>query len=459
MKEVDIHRVYFLGIGGIGMSALARYFNSKGKDVAGYDRSSTFLTDQLVGEGMEIHFKDDSSNIPDIYRNAQNTLVVYTPAIPVSNSEYKYFIENGYKLMKRAQVLGKIMEMHKVIAVAGTHGKTTISSMITQIFTHSGTACNAFLGGIAKNFNSNLVLDRNSDFFIAEADEYDRSFLTLFPDSAVVSSLDDDHLDIYGERKNLVASFNQFISQVKPNGVLILKNGVDLNIPPGRKVFRYALKVKTDYYAFDIIRKGLYYEFSIHTPSGDYTKIKLGVHGMLNIENAVAAWAVAHQAGIGVNAISDALQHYQGVQRRFEIKINNENTLFIDDYAHHPEELRAFITSVREIIPGKKITGIFQPHLYSRTRDFAAGFSKSLSLLDNVVLLDIYPAREQPVPGVSSELIFEGLKNKGVKINCSKEQVFKVVEELKPEVLLTMGAGDIDQIVDPLKELLIRMKS
>jgi len=241
--------------------------------------------------------------------------------------------------------------------------------------------------------------------------------------------------------------------------VLILKDGVDLNIPPGIKVFRYALTVKTDYYAFDIIRKGLNYEFSIHTPSGDFAKIKLGVHGMLNIENAVAAWATAQQAGISIHAIREALQNYRGVLRRFDIKINNENTLFIDDYAHHPEELRAFITSVREIIPGKKITGIFQPHLYSRTRDFASGFSKSLSILDNVVLLDIYPAREQPVPGVSSELIFKGLKNKGVKVKCSKDQVFKIVEELKPEVLLTMGAGDIDQIVDPLKELLIRMKS
>ena len=457
MKEVDIHRVYFLGIGGIGMSALARYFKSKGKEVAGYDRTSTPLTDKLGREGIDIHFRDDISIIPDIYRSTLNTLIVYTPAIPVSNSEYKYFVENGYHVLKRAKVLGKIMEMHKAIAVAGTHGKTTISSMITQIFTHSGIACNAFLGGIAKNFNSNLVLDRKSDYFIAEADEFDRSFLTLFPDYAVVSSLDDDHLDVYGERKNMVASFNQFISQVKPKGVLILKNGLDLKIPPGRNVFRYALTDKCDYYAFDIVRKGMYNKFSIHTPDGDYTKIELGVHGMLNIENAIAAWAISQQAGIAINAIRRALQNFQGVIRRFDIMINNETTLFIDDYAHHPEELRAFITSVREIVPGKVITGIFQPHLYSRTRDFAAGFSQSLSLLDNVVLLDIYPAREQPIPGVSSKLIYEGLTNKGLKINCSKGQVFKVVEELKPGVLLTMGAGDIDQIVEPLKELLIRM--
>jgi UDP-N-acetylmuramate--alanine ligase len=455
MKTTDIHRVYFLGIGGIGMSALARYFKSIRKEVAGYDRVSTHLTQQLEKEGMVIFYKDEVSLIPEIYKKIRNTLIVYTPAVPSSNSVFEYFRHKGYEIMKRSQVLGKIMELHTGIAVAGTHGKTTISSMIAHIFKHSGKSCNAFLGGIAKNFNSNLVLDSSSDYFIAEADEFDRSFLTLFPDYAVVSSADDDHLDIYGERKNLVASFNQFISQVKPTGVLVIKQGVDLSIPAGINLYRYALTDPCDYYAFDLFQKEMHYRFSIHTPEGEFTNINLGVNGKLNVENAVAAWAIAQQAGIDETAIKDALENYNGVLRRFDVKIRNKNILFIDDYAHHPEELRAFISSVREMVPDRKITGIFQPHLYSRTRDFASGFAKSLSLLDNVIMLEIYAARELPVEGVNSGLIFNELTNKGERIYCSKEQILNVLGEMKPEVLLTMGAGDIDQIVEPIKEFLL----
>lgn len=459
MKMTDIHRVYFIGIGGIGMSALARYFLSEGKAVAGYDRAITTLSDQLMMEGIEVHFADDKNLIPQAFRTKENTMVIYTPAIPASHPEFLYFKENGYEMLKRSQVLGRIMENHTTIAIAGTHGKTTISSMIAHIFKSSGTGCNAFLGGIARNFGSNLVLDKNSDFYIAEADEFDRSFLTLFPDFAVVSAVDDDHMDVYRERKNLVASFNTFISQIRPGGVLILKNSVDLAPPEGIKVYRYTLQDPCDYYAFDIKRKGFCYQFNLHTPSGNIHGFETNVWGRLNVENAVAAVAIALQAGIEPDAIKLAVKSYQGVIRRFDIRVNNDNALFIDDYAHHPEELRAFITSVREIIPGKHITGVFQPHLYSRTKDLTDGFAESLSLLDDVILLDIYPAREEPLPGVSSEMILNKLHNPGQRILSSKARLLELIGEMKPEVLLFMGAGDIDQLVEPAGKLLMKIRS
>lgn len=455
----DIHRVYFIGIGGIGMSALARYFLSEGKAVAGYDRLSTPLSDQLVREGMNIHFSDDISLIPEEYRNRQNTLVVYTPAIPESHSEYLYFRHKGFEIMKRSQVLGRIMENHKSIAVAGTHGKTTISSMIAHIFHSSGTGCKAFLGGIAKNFGSNLVIGKKSDFYIAEADEFDRSFLQLFPDYAVVSAVDDDHMDIYRNRKYLLESFSKFIGQIKPGGTLILKKGVQLDLPEGVKTYLYSLEDPCDYFAFDIKKSGFSYQFSLHTPSADIHGFETSVWGKLNVENAVAAIAVALQAGIDVEAIRLAVKTFRGVIRRFDIRINDGRRLFIDDYAHHPEELKAFIKSVKEMVPGKRITGVFQPHLFSRTKDHADGFAESLSLLDDVILLDIYPAREEPVPGVSSELIFRNLHNPGKKILTSKGFLLKLIEDMRPEVLLFMGAGDIDQLVEPAKKLLEGMST
>ncbi len=457
MKGTDIHRVYFLGIGGIGMSALARYFLASGKVVAGYDRVATPFTEQLISEGMQIHFEDSISLIPDEFRDHRSTMVVYTPAIPGSHSELRYFKTHGYNLLKRAAVLGNIMKDHKGIAVAGTHGKTTISTMIAHIFTQSGIGCNAFLGGISKNFKSNLVLEKKSDYFIAEADEFDRSFLTLFPDYAVVTSMDDDHMDIYGDRKNLIASFNQFVSQIKPSGILILKNSVSLQVPSGIKTFRYALDETSDYYAFNISREDFIYTFSMHTPSGNISEIRLGANGKLNIENAVAACAIAHLAGIGIESIKISLENYLGVIRRFDVKIHNRKIVFIDDYAHHPEEIKAFITSVKEIFPGKRITGVFQPHLYSRTKTFYSGFADSLSILDDVILLDIYPAREEPLPGISSALILKVLKNKGERLYCSTDTLLPMVEKLKPEVFLTMGAGDIDQLVEPLKEMLLHI--
>ncbi len=457
MKLNEVHKVYFLGAGGIGMSAIARYFLSQGKKVAGYDRTSTPLTDQLIREGIDIHFADDISKIPGIYRDKNDTLIVYTPALPAGHSELQYFRAEGYTLMKRSQVLGIIMESHKGIAVAGTHGKTTISSMIAHIFRYSGKSCNAFLGGISRNYNCNLLLDPASDNFIAEADEFDRSFLTLFPEMAVISSVDDDHLDIYGERKNLLAAFTQFASQIKKGGVLVVKKNIELQNPSGIRIFTYSLNEEADYYAFNLRKEGLFNRFDIHAGMEVFRDFILGIHGILNIENAIAAFAIAHQSAINPDMIRNALGTYKGVKRRFEIILHTDKVLFIDDYAHHPEELKAFITSVRDAVPKARIAGIFQPHLYTRTRDFAIAFSASLSLLDDVILLDIYPAREEPINGVNSRMIFEKLRNPGEKILCTKDQLFRVVKELNPPVLLTMGAGDIDQTVDPLKELLKRI--
>jgi UDP-N-acetylmuramate--alanine ligase len=423
----------------------------------GYDRTSTPLTDQLVREGMNIHFQDDLSGIPEIYKCKSDTLVVYTPAVPESHSEFRYFSREGFTLMKRSQVLGIIMENHIGIAVAGTHGKTTISSMIAHIFRHSGKSCNAFLGGITRNYNTNLLLDPRSDYFIAEADEYDRSFLTLFPEMAVISAVDDDHLDIYGERKNLLAAFQQFASQVKKNGVLVVKKDIELKNPDGIRIFTYSLDRKADYYASNFRKEDLFNRFDIHAGNEIYCDFILGVHGLLNIENALAAFAIAHLSGISPEKIRAALAEYNGVKRRFEIILHTQKVLYIDDYAHHPEELKAFITSVRDAIPKGRIAGIFQPHLYTRTRDFATAFSESLSLLDDVILLDIYAAREEPIKGVNSKMIFGNLSNKGEKILCSKSQLLRVLEELNPPVLLSMGAGDIDQLAEPVKELLKRM--
>ncbi len=457
MNPGEVNSVYFLGVGGIGMSALARYFLSQGKSVAGYDRTSTPLTDQLSREGADIHFEENLARIPLKFRRKEDTLVVYTPAVPADHSELRWFRDSSFTLMKRSQVLGLIMEGHRGIAVAGTHGKTTISSMIAHIFRDSGTGCNAFLGGITRNYGTNLLLDPASDHFIAEADEFDRSFLTLFPQTAVISAVDDDHLDIYGDRKNLLEAFNRFASQLKPGGTLIVKKGIELKYPDNRKILSYSLREKADFYASGFRKEGMFTRFDLHFEGKTEEGMILGVPGLLNIENSVAAFAVAHSCGIPAARIRKALESYCGVKRRFEIVLNTPQILFIDDYAHHPEELRAFISSVRDALPGKRIAGVFQPHLYTRTRDFAAGFSESLSLLDDVIMLDIYPAREEPIKGISSKIIFDRLTAPGEKILCTKSQLLRVIEELRPEVLLTMGAGDIDQMTGPLEELLLRM--
>ncbi|MFC2090433.1 UDP-N-acetylmuramate--L-alanine ligase [Bacteroidota bacterium] len=446
----NLDSVYFIGIGGIGMSALARFFQTKGKYVAGYDRTSTSLTDQLQREEIDIHFVDKPGLIPAEFKDPDRTLVVYTPAIPDNSSELGYFRENGFRVIKRSVALGEVFNAGNGIAVAGTHGKTSVSTMIAHIMTESRHGCNAFLGGISKNFNSNLVTHSKSNTIIAEADEYDRSFLTLFPKLAVITSLDDDHLDIYGTRENLVAGFHSFISQINDKGKLIIKSGIEIEIPTHLDVFTYSLEdTRADYHLRKIEEVGGSYEYTVKTPKNIFTTT-LGIPGMVNVENALAAIAVSDQAGIPLESISAACKIYKGVKRRFDVQVAKGNHVYIDDYAHHPEELKAFISSIRRIYPDKRITGIFQPHLYSRTRDLATEFASALTLLDELVLLPIYPAREEPIPGVSSEMIFKKVKLKE-KVLISKQQLVNVIKERDPEVLLTMGAGDIDLMVEPLK--------
>jgi len=450
MIWTNLDSVYFVGIGGIGMSALARFFRSRGKEVAGYDRTSTALTDQLAREQITIHFEDHPSRIPSAFRNPERTLVIWTPAVPETNLELKYFRNNGFRVIKRSTALGELFNAERGIAVAGTHAKTSVSTMLACIMSQSLNGCNAFLGGISKNFDSNLVIHPTSETIIAEADEYDRSFLALFPEMAVITSMDDDHMDIYGSHDNLVAGFEAFVRQIREKGTLILKHGLQLTFPDHLDVFTYALDdPQADYY---VVKRNVVegrYRFTVKTPKNIFD-VHLGVPGLLNVENAVAAIALADQAGVLMEQIIAGLQQFSGVKRRFDVQVMKENRIYIDDYAHHPEELKAFITSVREMFPGKKITGIFQPHLYSRTRDFATGFAESLSLLDELVLLEIYPAREEPIPGVSAEMIFREV-DLAEKVLVSDQQLLRVLKERDPEVLLTMGAGDIDRLVEPVK--------
>jgi UDP-N-acetylmuramate--alanine ligase len=455
ISNTNIKRVYLIGIGGIGMSALARYYHALGMNVSGYDRTSSIITDQLVKEGLDIHFSDNIELIPKNFKNKKETLIIYTPAIPDDHMELNFFRDNDYELVKRSQALGKISANKKCIAVAGTHGKTTVSSMITHFLEHSGVSCSAFLGGISKNLNSNILINTNSSILVAEADEFDRSFLSLYPEMAIITSMDADHLDIYESHEKLKDSFSQFVSQIKGGGTLILKKGLKIDLPSTVKTFTYSLTGKADYYADNIRHSGLSYTFDLVTPDKTIKNLSLGVYGRLNLENAVGALSLALLLGADIYKIPEAVLSYKGVWRRFDVQIESDKLLFIDDYAHHPEELKAFISSVREAMPGKRISGIFQPHLYSRTRDFFGAFAESLSLLNDVILLDIYPAREKPIEGVDSGIIFKELTNNGEKRMCTKEQLFDIVDALNPEVLLTMGAGDIDQLVKPIKEFLI----
>jgi UDP-N-acetylmuramate--alanine ligase len=448
-----IRHMYFLGIGGIGMSALARYFKSAGVAVYGYDRTSTSLTDELIAEGMNIHFEENvewvKSQIPN--SNSQ-TIVVFTPAVPASHSELKYFRENNFNMIKRAELLGMLTQNHTTLAVAGTHGKTTTSSLIAHIFNYAGKNCTAFLGGIAKNFNSNLLLGKsNTQYMVVEADEYDRSFLHLHPDIAIVTSIDPDHLDIYGSKDKMKESYQQFVAQVKSGGVLITKENIELKAL-GRRI-NYSSHGQGDYYADNIRIVNHENVFDIKWKGGEVLDVSSQMPGRHNVENTVAAFACAHLSGIEPEVIKEAIKKFEGVVRRFDYRFRSKAMVYIDDYAHHPEELRACIESVGDLYPQKKITGIFQPHLFSRTRDFADGFSKSLSLLDRLILLDIYPAREEPIPGVTSELIFRNVSIKD-KMMMRKEEVIPALEKMETDVLLTLGAGDIDTLVKPITEML-----
>lgn len=456
MDFKTIKSVYFLGIGGIGMSALARYFKTLNKTVCGYDKTPTALTDELQKEGIAIHFEDRISFFHAAITDSKaEILIVYTPAIPKDHQEYNYFLKEGYTLKKRSEVLGIITQNTFTLAVAGTHGKTTTSSILAHILKSADKDCSAFLGGITRNYNSNFLLSENKNGLgptVVEADEYDRSFLTLHPNISIITSVDADHLDIYSEHKYLKESFELFAAQTKANGYIISKKGLDFNLPSGDtcKKYTYALRESADFFGSELrIEKG-HYVFNFNSPIESIKEIHFSFPGLHNTENAIAACAAAQIYGVSASEIKNALSTFRGVKRRFDYRIKSENLVFIDDYAHHPEELKACIGSVRELFPNKKLTGIFQPHLFSRTRDFADEFAKSLDLLDETILLDIYPARELPIEGVNSTMLLNKMKCNRKSL-CSKESLCEKVVSLHPEVLLTLGAGDIDKLVEPLE--------
>jgi len=443
----EIKTVYFLGIGGIGMSALARYFNAKGANVSGYDKTATPLTRELEAEGMKIHYHEDPSLIPE-----NVDLIIYTPAIPKEHAEFAFLQQNNIPLKKRSEVLGLLTRHQKGIGIAGTHGKTTITTLTAHLMKQSAKGCSAFLGGISKNYNSNLILSPESPFVVIEADEFDRSFLQLEPEMAVISSMDADHLDIYGDHHSLQEAFSAFASRIKPGGILIRKIGLLSELPENLKHYTYSLEnVKADFHVRRIrVETGSYF-FDMITPFGELENLQLNYPGLHNIENAVAAIALAMLAGVLPNEIRESLPQFQGVKRRFDIRLKTPTFCYIDDYAHHPAELEACIKSVRHLFPGKKITAVFQPHLYTRTRDFADQFARSLELVDELFLLDIYPAREWPIKGVTSAALLNIIRKTAKKL-ISKEKLVDNLLQSNPEVLLTLGAGDIDQLVLPIEE-------
>jgi UDP-N-acetylmuramate--alanine ligase len=450
MELRNIKQVYLIGIGGIGMSGLARYFNHSGCAVCGYDKTETPLTDALKEEGMHIIFEDDAALIPaEFHQPGEETLVIYTPAIPKDSAIVHQFKVAGFELYKRSQVLGIISQSLFTVAVAGTHGKTTTSSLIAHILTEAGEDCTAFLGGIATNYNSNVIYGK-SDIVVVEADEYDRSFLTLQPDIAVITSMDADHLDIYGSHDQLTESFQLFASQIKAGGKLIAKQG----LPLAHTLTSYTIETEAaDAIGHNIrIEDGSFY-FDFENADAVINDIEIGIPGMHNIENAVAAIQVALYMDIDGDLIKAALASFKGVKRRFEYIVRTAGHVYIDDYAHHPEELKACIASVKRLYPDRKLTTVFQPHLYSRTRDFADGFAEALDMVDELLMLDIYPARELPIAGVDAHTILNRMQLHN-KYFLSKQDIIKHVQAQKPELLLTVGAGDIDQLVNPLKQAL-----
>lgn len=461
MRFDSLKYVYLIGIGGIGMSGLARYFKSLGKSVSGYDKTPSSLTHEMENEGIEIHYED---NIALINREIANhtspadTLIIYTPAIPSDHSELKYFTEKKYSLHKRAEVLGWITEGHYTVAVAGTHGKTTTSTLVTHILRSSGNDCMAFLGGVSKNYHTNILLgkaENENKVMVVEADEYDRSFLTLNPDVSVITSIDPDHLDIYNDKSHMEESYAMFANRTHADGCLITKEKVQSTIKHNGKTYIYSLNQNGDYFAKNINTKDGHYIYDVVTPYGEIKSVRLGVTGLHNVENSIAAAAVAKVMNVDDENIRKALGTFEGVERRFDYQILTPHLIFIDDYAHHPEEIKACLNSVRAMYPGKKITAVFQPHLFTRTRDFADGFARSLELADNVILLDIYPARELPIEGITSSMLLDKINIKNKKL-CSKPELIDEIISNMPEVLVTMGAGDIDRLVEPLKNALLK---
>jgi len=444
-------KVYFLGIGGIGMSAIARYYKFKGLEVSGYDRTPSDLTAALEAEGMAVHYTDDISQIP---KDVENTLVVYTPAIPKDLGELQYVFEKGYRVVKRSQMLGEIARGQRCMAVAGTHGKTTTSTLTAHIFASvPEEGCTAFLGGISKNYKSNLIVSHNP-VVVAEADEFDRSFLQLFPEIAVITAMDADHLDIYGDLAHVHEAFRAFASQV--SGTLIAKKGLPLTAAdtPARLLTYHASDPSADFYAAGAKPDACgHFTYDLVYPGGVVKGIRVGVPGRLNVENSVAAAAIALSYGIDPDAVRAAIGTFSGVWRRLDVHLNTPALSYIDDYAHHPAELAAAIASMRDIFPGRKLTAVFQPHLYTRTRDFAPEFAESLSRVDKLILLDIYPAREEPIPGVSASLIFDAV-TAPEKVLLKKEELMDYLAKEPLDVLATFGAGNIDRFIEPITALL-----
>ncbi len=450
-----IKAVYFIGAGGIGMSALVRYFLSKGKKVGGYDRTPSELTEKLIKEGALIHYEDNICSIPADFKVKESTLIVYTPAIPASHTEFTWFRNNGFTIQKRSQVLGMLTRSGKGLCVAGTHGKTTTSTMAAHLLHQSHVECNAFLGGISKNYGTNLLLSDKSEYVVIEADEFDRSFHWLTPFATVITATDVDHLDIYGTKEAYLESFSHYTSLIQPGGALIMREGIELDpqLQEGVTLYTYS-RQSGDFHAENVrIGNGEIF-FDYISPLGNIKDIQLGVPVAINIENGIAAMALAQLSGVDNDEIKQAMATFRGVDRRFDFKIKNDKVVFLSDYAHHPEEIKQSILSMRALYNDKKLTAVFQPHLYTRTRDFYQEFADSLSLLDEVILTEIYPARELPIEGVSSQLIYDHLRPGIEKCICRKEDIIQVLKEKKIEVLITLGAGDIDNYVPQICDLL-----
>ena len=454
MNIDNIKSVYFLGAGGIGMSAIARYFLKKGLVVGGYDKTPSDLTRQLEKEGMLIHYEEDLEMIPHICKQKDSCLVVYTPAIPEEHLELQYFRANGFEVQKRAQVLGTLTQTHKGLCVAGTHGKTTTSTMCAHIMHQSQLDCNAFLGGISKNYGTNYILS-DSDFVVIEADEFDRSFHWLRPWMSVITSTDPDHLDIYGTKEAYLESFRHYTELIQPGGALIIHRGLEMeeNLQDGVRRYDYALS-EGDFHAENIRIANGEITFDFISPIECVKDVQLGQPIPINIENGIAAMAMAQLNGCTAEELRYGMQTYGGVDRRFDFKIKTDSLVFLSDYAHHPKEILQSVKSIRELYKDKHITAIFQPHLYTRTRDFYNDFADALSLLDEVVLTEIYPAREEPIPGVTSGLIYDRLKEGVSKKMIRKDEVLDFVKERHFEVLVVLGAGDLDNLVPQITKLL-----
>jgi UDP-N-acetylmuramate--alanine ligase len=458
VKLEQYNNIYFLGIGGIGMSALARWFLKKGLKVSGYDKTATVLTSELQAEGMNIHFEDGIQFIPkEVINEREKTLVIFTPAIPKEHQEHQYLKEKGYVIQKRSEVLGLISKDYKTVGVAGTHGKTTTSSMVAHILKTAQKSMVGFLGGITANYGSNLVMEgevTKDTVAVVEADEFDRSFLRLFPEIAIVTSADADHLDIYGSHESVIESFRDYIKQINKGGHLIIHESVAEKLAEDiTHVNKHIYSMsRGQFFAGNITAKSGFFEFDLHG-FGKVEHIRLGVPGFHNIENAIAASVAAIHCGVSLPLIKKALESFNGVKRRFEFIIKGRKVIYVDDYAHHPAEIEAFLKSMKSMYQNRKLTVIFQPHLFSRTRDFAEGFSKSLSIADELLLMDIYPARELPIPGVDSDMLMKDITSK-VKIRCNKTDLMQKLETLDIDVLATIGAGDVDTFIQPIKEML-----